>query len=535
MVELRLFGSVSVSSPGGGELRPLVAQRKPLSCLVFCLLASPRGVLDRETLLGVFWPELTQQRARTALRKSLHVLRHALPRGAILGDGDEQVGVNTRLVWCDALEFRRALSQGALLQAMKLYHGDLLPGWVIVGAPEFDRWLEHQRADLRHSAAAAALTLSEADHTAGNLRGAVLWARRSVQLTPESEGGVQWLMYLQTRSGDRAGAAATFARFERELDQVYGLEPSADTRSMLAGSPRLEGYGAAGAELVDPSVPRGEADLYRELVEESTDLIFRIAPDGRLSFLNRAGAVASAISRRRLLGCRVIGLVPKEYRAGVRDFMTQLSGAAADTFSCEVPVMGGGKVVWLSLNLRRMVLPSGELVYQGIGRDVTAQKRAEGALRHLAIVDSETKLYNRRALILLTSERMKLARRSRIPLLLFAARVHVDSNGHSEQASTLAAWIGGLLRDTFRESDLLARVSEETFVVIATRDREDAAEAIDARFRSRISAAAARGGWGQSLQVSSCVVALAPESRQAFSEQLRAVERRVASPPLLVR
>src|SRR5439155_14747407 len=62
-------------------------------------------------------------------------------------------------IWCDVAAFARAIYGGEPGQALDLYRGNLLEGFFISDAPEFERWLEFERAKLAGVAARTARTL----------------------------------------------------------------------------------------------------------------------------------------------------------------------------------------------------------------------------------------------------------------------------------------------------------------------------------------------------------------------------------------
>jgi serine/threonine-protein kinase len=233
VIELRTLGALDLHSAEGRELNSLLAQPKRIALLAYLCIAQPRGFHRRDTLLGLFWPDSDQEHARTSLRKSLHILRRALGDDAILSRGDEEVAVDFQLVWCDTAAFEASVKANRLEEALGLYRGDLLAGFFIDEAPEFDRWLHSERMRLRASAARAALTLSDQYDAGGNVAAATAWARRSLELTDTDERALRKLVELQCRAGDRAGALQTYETFARRLAAEYETEPSAETRSLI--------------------------------------------------------------------------------------------------------------------------------------------------------------------------------------------------------------------------------------------------------------------------------------------------------------
>ena len=233
VIELRTLGTLDLHSAEGRELHALLAQPKRVALLVYLCIAQPHGFHRRDTLLGLFWPDSDQEHARTSLRKSLHILRRALGEDAILSRGDEEVAVDFQLVSCDATEFETSVKANRLEEALELYGGDLLTGFFIDEAPEFDRWLHAERTRLHGSAARAALALANQLAAAGDIAAAVISARRSLGFSGTDERALQKLIELQGRAGDRAGAIQTYDAFARTLAAEYQTEPAAETRSLI--------------------------------------------------------------------------------------------------------------------------------------------------------------------------------------------------------------------------------------------------------------------------------------------------------------
>jgi serine/threonine-protein kinase len=233
LIELRTLGTLDLHSAEGRELHSLLAQPKRVALLAYLCIAQPHGFHRRDTLLGLFWPDSDQEHARASLRKSLHILRRALGDDAILSRGDEEVAVDFHLVSCDAAAFEANVKANRLEEALELYRGDLLAGFFIDEAPEFDQWLHSERTRLRACAARAALALSSELEASGNLPAAVISARRSLELSDTDEHALRKLIELQCKAGDRTGAIQAYDTFARHLSAEYQTEPSVETRSLV--------------------------------------------------------------------------------------------------------------------------------------------------------------------------------------------------------------------------------------------------------------------------------------------------------------
>src|SRR5690242_18710589 len=258
MIRLHLLGALELAASDGRDLHPLVAQPKRLAVLAY-LAARPAGeFVRRDTLLGVFWPELDQGAARRSLRQALHVIRTHLGTEALSTRGDDDVAVNPAAVVCDVPEFLAAVSESRLDEASDAYRGDLLAGFFLSGGPPaFDQWLETERERLRTLAARSVWSLADAAEQAGDRSAAANWARRAAALTADDELVLRRLIQLLLRVGDRAGALHAYDAFARRLARDFGEQPAAQTRALVAG---LGGIPAAPpAPLADVPPPRRRA------------------------------------------------------------------------------------------------------------------------------------------------------------------------------------------------------------------------------------------------------------------------------------
>ncbi len=107
------------------------------------------------------------------------------------------------------------------------------------------------------------------------------------------------------------------------------------------------------------------------------------------------------------------------------------------------------------------------------------RKRSEEVLRSLSLTDDLTGLYNRRGFTILAEQQVKLAHRMKRRMLLLFSDVDSlktinDTWGHPQGDLALKE-IVNVLKETFREADILARIGGDEFVVLvleASGERE---------------------------------------------------------------
>ena len=232
-LELQTLGTIDLRR-AGEQMRSVLAQPKRFALFAYLVAKRARGFTRRDSILPLFWPEHDESRARTALRQSLRFLRSSLGDDVFERRGDDEIRVGDIIAY-DADDFSHALREGRLEDALETYRGDFLAGFFVGGnGPEFDQWLDDERAVLREKAMQTALALATRHEQRGDPATAARWARRAVSLTPHDEAAQRRLIALLDAAGDRAGALHTYESFARRLEREMEVRPSKATQSLAA-------------------------------------------------------------------------------------------------------------------------------------------------------------------------------------------------------------------------------------------------------------------------------------------------------------
>ncbi|MBL8989847.1 MAG: hypothetical protein JNJ80_26500 [Gemmatimonadetes bacterium] len=282
---MHLLGRIGLHGADGRDLDLILRQPKRLALLAYLALPRPGTWHRRDVLLGVFWPEMTASRARTALRNALYVLRQNLADGAIRTRGDDEVSLDPAVVTTDVGRFADAIAEHRFEDALASYGGDLLPGLFIPTAEGFEKWLDSERSRLRSEARRCAYQVAAARESAGEYPRAAEAAERALDLDPDDESAVRHVIQLLDRAGDRSRALATFDRFRERFAREYGAEPSEETSQLVQSirSRRTPVVAAGSAEGVGPVAADAGGD--------EAPALARTAP------LSGSGAPARASSR----------------------------------------------------------------------------------------------------------------------------------------------------------------------------------------------------------------------------------------------
>jgi len=141
---------------------------------------------------------------------------------------------------------------------------------------------------------------------------------------------------------------------------------------------------------------------------------------------------------------------------------------------------------------------------------------AEGELNaiQLATIDDLTRISNRRGFVTLAQNSLSLCARQRVPVTLVYLdldnfKLINDNHGHAEGDRALVAF-AGLMRKSFRESDVFARLGGDEFAVLLTNTQQKQASEIVERFRALLEIFNAQMNRGYDITFSAGVVSMKP-------------------------
>jgi diguanylate cyclase (GGDEF)-like protein/PAS domain S-box-containing protein len=124
------------------------------------------------------------------------------------------------------------------------------------------------------------------------------------------------------------------------------------------------------------------------------------------------------------------------------------------------------------------------------GDDISEYKRIEATLRDLTFIDELTGLYNRRGFLTLARQHMNISNRTQKEILLLFADLDGmkkinDTLGH-QQGDMALIDTANILRKTFRESDIIARIGGDEFVVLAMGKEDNDAIVLQERLNKNL-------------------------------------------------
>jgi DNA-binding SARP family transcriptional activator len=254
---LRLLGPIVLESAGASL--PALRSRKALALLGY--LVRQDQPVARGALVGMFWGETSDTRARHNLTRELSQLTARLPdclqadyhtlrwapadRGCVdtaacasllapspaapIGQAD----LPGEAPWPSDAWFAHAASDrrepARLDAAVALYRGEFLSGLYLDGCPEFETWLVREREYWRRlvtdalDALIAYYALRHADDVAQ------MYARRWLEIESWQEDAHRYLLVLLARNGKRGAALTQYELCRRTLADELGVAPAPET------------------------------------------------------------------------------------------------------------------------------------------------------------------------------------------------------------------------------------------------------------------------------------------------------------------
>ena len=313
---LKALGGLVVEGPAG-PLGGAAAQRRTLALLVLVAMARKRGA-SREKLVGLLWPDTSDERARHALAQTLYRLRHEFGDEAV--EAGEPLRLNTTVFRVDVAEWEGRIARGELEEAAAMYGGPFLDGFVLPGAAEFERWAEAERTRVAALHRDVLERLATAATHAGEPARAARYWRALAGCDPLDSRVASRLVGALVDAGDRA-MALQYARVHSALvREELDAEPGTEFAQAVA---RARDVAPPPSSTLSPSpIPAPIPPPVPPPVERAQ------APESGTSESAATAGIATTVRRRRnrvLLGIPVVAallataIVYARSSAGARD------------------------------------------------------------------------------------------------------------------------------------------------------------------------------------------------------------------------
>lgn len=163
-----------------------------------------------------------------------------------------------------------------------------------------------------------------------------------------------------------------------------------------------------------------------------------------------------------------------------------------------------------------------------VSKKVTHMKLLEERLRNLTLTDELTGLYNRRGFLTLGEQHLKIAARQKNRLYMLYADLDDlkginDTFGHNEGDAALTE-AGAILKEVFRDSDIVARIGGDEFAVMPIGTPEVGVKSVVDRLAARLRTRNAQPGLKYQLSISVGFAAYDPGRPCSLSDLLSSAD-----------
>ena len=229
---------------------------------------------------------------------------------------------------------------------------------------------------------------------------------------------------------------------------------------------------------------------YEEIVEKTSDSVYRLDTEGRLTYINPSGVKLLGRSMSELSGRRFDLFIGPASRDDFLEHLSRLRSSGQSSVTFDLPLLQpDGSSRWTELNLAPSSRAGRVQGFHAISRDVSERRDLEDRLMALANFDGVTQLFNRHRFEQEVEAQLafldKVEGTSALLLLDIDQFKDVnDSFGHAA-GDDLLRHLGELLQREVRQSDPVARIGGDEFgVLLRSASREQAEQAAQRLVRS---------------------------------------------------
>ncbi len=286
----------------------------------------------------------------------------------------------------------------------------------------------------------------------------------------------------------KTGTASTIEKFEPHLNRYIEIKtsPFFDQNAQIIKVVHVV-RDMTDRKHIEDKLKESE-EKYRSMVETTDDSIYIVDKDSRYLFVNRKHQLRLGQSNDSYIG-KTYG----DYHTSKQTkwFTEKIRKVFETGEAYQYEHMSSRDNNYFLLTLSPVRSVNGRTFAASIiSKNITEFKSMQDKLRMLSITDDLTGLYNRRGFFSLAEHQLKIAARTSKGLFLFYADIDNlkqlnDKFGHLE-GDQLIIRTAGILKDGFRNSDIIARIGGDEFVIFPVEAEEGNPDVILTRLKNKI-------------------------------------------------
>lgn len=270
-------------------------------------------------------------------------------------------------------------------------------------------------------------------------------------------------------------------------------------------------------------------EKYRSLVESSDDSIYLVDRNYRYLFMNRRHLSRMGLSHDQYVGKSFADFHHPEETRNFIENAHQVFESGNSIYQ-EYKSKKDGRFFLLTMSPVKS--KEGRTIAVTVTlKDITERKNMEEGLHALLLTDQLTGLYNRRGFFTLAEQQLKIVNRTgNTVAILFAdldgLKEINDVHGHHEGDAALIE-TAAVLKETFRESDIIARIGGDEFVLFPVEVRNSNIMTVKDRLRSTLDAHNSEQGRKYFLSISIGVAYYDPQNPLTLDRLLHDADQKM--------
>jgi TolB-like protein/DNA-binding SARP family transcriptional activator len=241
-ISLRVLGPFAIVAEDEGPAGLRITSRKGCALLAY-LAMHPEERLSREHVATVLWGDRPEANARQCLRQCILSLRHDLGAvvNAVLAIDADRVGLSTRYVTVDAIEFKKLAQstvESDLVRAAELYRGEFLSDLIL--EESFDAWARKTRSELDELAGDVFQSWAKLADSREDAKHALAAVERLTAVDSLREDWQRLALRIYARYRGRGFALKYAEAVSAQLKAELGVEPEPATKALIDSVTRGE-------------------------------------------------------------------------------------------------------------------------------------------------------------------------------------------------------------------------------------------------------------------------------------------------------